>query len=41
MVYGDNSYDFRGLDKGTKYYFTIEAFNENGIGEKTEIKRVD
>ena len=34
MVYGDNSYDFRGLDKGTTYYFTIEAFNENGIGKK-------
>ena len=37
MVYGDNSYDFRGLDKGTTYYFTIEAFNENGIGKKNKI----
>lgn len=41
MVYGDNLYDFRGLDKGIKYYFMIEVFNENGIGEKIEIKRVD
>ena len=37
MVYGDNTYDFRGLDKGTKYYFTIEPFNENGIGTKNKI----
>lgn len=35
MVYDNNSYDFRGLDKGTSYYFAIEAFNENGIGTKT------
>lgn len=40
MVYGENSYDFRGLDKGTKYYFTIEAFNENGIGTKNKIIEV-
>jgi xylan 1,4-beta-xylosidase len=40
MVYGDNSYDFRGLDKGTKYYFTIEAFNENGIGIRNKIVEI-
>ena len=40
MVYDDSSYDFRGLDKGTKYYFTIEAFNENGIGVKNELLEV-
>ncbi|PTT16809.1 xylosidase, partial [Flavobacterium sp. HMWF030] len=40
MVYGENSYDFRGLDKGTKYYFTIEAFNENGIGVKNKLIEV-
>ncbi|PZX94969.1 xylosidase [Flavobacterium aquariorum] len=37
MVYDANSYDFRGLDKGTGYYFAIEAFNENGIGAKTTL----
>jgi xylan 1,4-beta-xylosidase len=36
QVYGTNSYDFRGLDKGTQYYFTIEAFNENGISPKNK-----
>ena len=40
MVYGENTYDFRGLDKGTKYYFTIEAFNENGIGDKAKLIEV-
>lgn len=40
MVYNAGSYDFRGLDKGTKYYFTIEPFNENGIGRKNKIIEV-
>ena len=40
MVYDEDSYDFRGLDKGTKYHFAIEAFNENGIGVKTELLEV-
>ena len=29
MVYGDNSLDLRALTVGQKYYFAIEAFNEN------------
>jgi hypothetical protein len=40
MVYDESSYDFRGLDKGTKYYFTIEAFNENGISTKNKVIEV-
>ncbi len=40
MVYDESTYDFRGLDKGTNYYFTIEAFNENGISVKNEIIEV-
>jgi len=39
-VNGVNEYDFRGMDMGTEYYFTIEALSENGISEKLEIVRV-
>lgn len=34
MVYGDNSLDLRALTVGQKYYFAIEAFNENGISQR-------
>ncbi len=34
MVYNDNQYYFKPMDKGRTYYFSIEAFNENGISEK-------
>ena len=39
MVYGKNEYYFNGLDKSEVYYFQIEAFNANGIGAKSEIKK--
>jgi hypothetical protein len=39
MVYGKNEYYFSGLDRSDTYYFRIEAFNNNGIGPRTEIKK--
>ena len=39
MVYGKNEYYFNGLDRSDVYYFQIEAFNNNGIGKKSEIKK--
>ena len=39
MVYSKNEYYFNGLDKSSAYYFQIEAFNNNGIGPRTEIKK--
>ena len=39
MVYGKNEYYFNGLDKSDAYYFQIEAFNNNGIGVKSVIKK--
>lgn len=37
MVYGQNEYYFTGADRTDAYYFQIEAFNANGISERTEI----
>lgn len=37
MVYGKNEYFFNGADRTDAYYFQIEAFNSNGIGERTEV----
>lgn len=37
MVYGKNEYFFTGADRVDSYYFQIEAFNNNGISERTEI----
>ena len=39
MVYGKNDYYFNGLDKSDIYYFQIEAFNNNGIGPKSDVKK--
>jgi len=36
MVYNDNQYYFKPMDKGRIYYFSIEAFNENGISTRTK-----
>jgi hypothetical protein len=34
QVFGANDYYFKSMDKGRTYYFQIETFNENGIGER-------
>ena len=39
MVYGKNEYFFTGADRTDAYYFQIEAFNANGMSERTEIKK--
>lgn len=41
MVYGRNEYYCTALDATTTYYFQIEAFNEGGIGPRTQVVRVD
>ncbi len=38
MVYGKSEYYFSGLDRSDVYYFQIEAFNNNGIGPRSELK---
>ena len=37
MVYGSNEYWLKTMDLGKTYYFAIEAINENGVGERSEI----
>ncbi len=39
MVYGKTEYYFNGLDKSDSYYFQIEAFNNNGIGPKSDVRK--
>ncbi|MVO09917.1 family 43 glycosylhydrolase [Flavobacterium sp. TP390] len=41
MVYGKNDYFFTGMDRTDTYYFQIEAFNVNGISERTETIKVE
>jgi len=41
MVLGANEYYFKGMDKDRTYYFTIEAFNENGISARTPVLKAD
>ncbi len=37
----ENEHFMRSLDRDTKYYFSIEAFNENGISERSEILQTE
>lgn len=41
MVYGDNEYYFSGMEKNQPYYFQIEPFNENGVGKRTAVVKVE
>ena len=36
MVYGNNEYWFKGMDKLKSYYFSIESVNENGVSDRTK-----
>lgn len=37
MIYDENKLELKSLNVGETYYFTVEAFNENGISDRTEI----
>ncbi len=37
MVYNKNEYWLKTMDKEEPYYFAIEALNENGIGERSQV----
>lgn len=36
-VLGENSYDMRGLDRDTDYWFSVEALGESGVSPKSPI----
>jgi len=41
MIHDFNEYWFKAMDSQKAYYFSIEAINENGVSEKTAVKKVD
>jgi hypothetical protein len=41
LVYSKNSLELKNLAIDQTYYFSIEAFNENGISEKTKIVKAE
>lgn len=41
MVYGKNEHYLKAMDRNTTYYFSIEALNENGVGERTRVVKVE
>ena len=41
MVCNTGEYYFRAMDRDRPYYFQIEAFNENGVSERTPPVRVE
>lgn len=40
MIYRNNSLEMRSLTVDQTYYFSIEAFNENGISDRTTLIRI-
>lgn len=41
LVYGDAQLEMRNLNADQKYYFAVEAFNENGVGQRSTTVVVD
>jgi hypothetical protein len=41
LVYDVNEHFMRCLDRDTPYYFSIEAFNENGISAPSKIIKIE
>ena len=41
MIYGNNDYYYKGMDKDLPYYFQIEAINESGVSQRTQIIKVN
>lgn len=38
IIYHNNTCEVRSMDRGTDYYITVDAFNENGVGKGKHIQ---
>ncbi len=41
MVYNASEYYLKTLDKNNTYYFSIEPVNENGVGKRSPVMKVE
>jgi len=41
MVHDFNEYWFKAMDRNKTYYFSIESINENGVSERSPVKKVE
>jgi hypothetical protein len=41
MVYDKNSLELKSLSVDQTYYFSIEAFNENGVSQRAKVVKVE
>ncbi|MDA3905524.1 MAG: family 43 glycosylhydrolase [Bacteroidales bacterium] len=41
LIYDENLYALRALNKDIIYYFQVEAFNENGMSKRSKILKID
>ncbi len=41
LVYGQNQLELKALNKDQSYYFSIEPFNENGVGVRSSVQYVN
>ena len=41
QLYGENQLELKSLNVDQSYYFTVEAFNENGVSERTAIVKAE
>ena len=41
LVYDKSELELKNLSKSQEYYFAVEAFNENGIGERSKVVKVE
>lgn len=41
QVYDKNELEVRSLNHGQSYYFTIESFNENGVGKRSSVMKIN